>query len=157
MASRRNVVTIGGQRMFLWRAVDAEEEVLDILVQPRRDKKAAIRLLRRLLKDQGVVPTSITTDKLKSYSAAIRVLRLQHVHVTEGNSNNRAENSHQPTRRRERCWIGFKDPGTTQRFLSAHAAFYNAFNIQRHLIDRHHLKIHRAAELAQWKVVTGIA
>jgi putative transposase len=150
-------VTIGGQRMYLWRAVDAEGEVLDVLVQPRRDKKAAVKLLRRLLKKQGVVPTSITTDKLKSYGAAIRELRLRHVHVTGGRSNNRAENSHQPTRRRERCWIGFKRPGTTQRFLSAHAAGHNAFNIQRHLISRRHMKIHRAAAFSQWRVIAGVA
>jgi putative transposase len=132
-------------------------EVLDVLVQRGRDKKAALKLLRRLLKKQGIVPTSITTDKLKSYGAAIRDLGLQHLHVTGGRANNRAENSHQPTRRRERCWIGFKDPGTTQRFLSAHAAVYNAFNIQRRLINRCHLKIYRATAFSQWRVVAGVA
>jgi putative transposase len=150
-------VSIGGRRMYLWRAVDAEGEVLDILVQPRRDKRAAIKLMRRLLKKQGVSPASITTDKLGSYRAALRDLGLQGRHVTGGRSNNRAENSHQPVRRRERCWIGFKDPGPTQRFLSAHAAVYNAFNLQRHLISRRHMKIHRAAALAQWKVVASVA
>lgn len=149
-------VSIGGRRMYLWRAVDAEGEVLDILVQPRRDKNAAIKLMRRLLKKQGIVPTSITTDKLGSYRAALRDLGLQGRHVTGGRSNNRAENSHQPVRRQERSWIGFKGPGTTQRFLAAHAAVYNAFNLQRHLTTRRHMKIHRAAALAHWKVVAGV-
>ena len=150
-------VTIGGQRMYLWRAVDAEGEVLDILVQPRRDKKAAMKLVRRLLKKHGIGPASITTDKLGSYRAALRDLGLRDRHVTGGRSNNRAENSHQPVRRRERCWIGFRNPGSTQRFLSAHAAVYNAFNLQRHLISRHRMKIHRTAALAQWKFVAGVA
>ena len=150
-------VTIGGQRMYLWRAVDAEGEVLDILVQPRRDKKAAMKLMRRLLKKHGIVPASITTDKLGSYRAALRDLGLRDRHVTGGRSNNRAENSHQPVRRRERCWIGFRNPGSTQRFLSAHAAVYNAFNLQRHLISRHRMKTHRTAALAQWKFVAGVA
>ena len=109
-------VSIGGRRMYLWRAVDAECEVLDILVQPRRDKRAAMKLMRRLLKRQGVIPASITTDKLGSYRAALKDLRLRHLHVTGGRSNNRAENSHQPIRRRERCWIGFKYPGGRNDF-----------------------------------------
>lgn len=150
-------VSIGGRRMYLWRAVDAEGEVLDILLQRRRDKRAAINLMRKLLRKQGVVPTSITTDKLGSYRSALRDFGLLDRHITGGRSNNRAENSHQPTRRRERCWIGFKNPGTTQRFLSAHAAVYNAFNFQRHLISRNHMKTHRAAALVQWKFVAGIA
>ena len=150
-------VSIGGRRMYLWRAVDAEGEVLDILVQPRRDKKAAIKLMRRLLKKQGIVPTSVTTDKLGSYRGAMRDLGLSNRHVTGCRSNNRAENSHQPVRRRERSWIGFKDPGATQRFLSAHAAVYNAFNLQRHLISRYRMKLHRAAAIAQWKFVAGVA
>ena len=137
--------------------MDAEGEVLDILVQSRRDKRAALKLMRRLLKRQGVVPASITTDRLASYRAALRDLGLRDRHVTGGRSNNRAENSHQPVRRRERCWIGFMNPGTTQRFLSSHAAVYNAFNFQRHLIPRRYLKIHRAAALAQWKFVAGVA
>ena len=150
-------VSIGGRRMYLWRAVDAEGEVLEVLVQPWRDKRTALKLMRRLLKKQGVVPTTITTDKLGSYRAALRDLGLSSRHVTGRRSNNRAENSHQPVRRRERCWIGFKNPGSTQRFLSAHAVIYNAFNLQRHLISRRQMKIHRLAALAQWKVVAGVA
>ena len=77
-------VSIGGRRMYLWRAVDAEGVVLDILVQPRRDKRAALKLIRRLLKKQGIFPASITTDRLASYRAAIRNLDLLNLHVTGG-------------------------------------------------------------------------
>ncbi len=121
--------------MYLWRAVDAEGEVLDILVQPRRDKHAAKKLIRKLLRKQGIPPTTFVTDKLRSYVAALGDLGFKQRHVTGGRLNNRAENSHQPVRRRERSWIGFKRPGTTQRFLSTHATIYNCFNFQRHLIS----------------------
>ena len=139
LAPRRSVCPDQWKNHHLWRAVDAEGEVLDILVQPRRDKRAALKLMRQLLKKQGVVPTSITTDRLGSYRAALRDLGLQDRHLVGGRSNNRAQNSHQPVRRRERSWIGFKDPGTTQRFLSAHAAVFNTFNLQRHLISRRYM------------------
>jgi putative transposase len=103
-------VSIGGRRMYLWRAVDSEGEVLDILVLPKRDKRAALKLMRKLLKKQGFTPDAIVTDKLRSYGAALRDLGLSGRHVTGGRSNNRAENSHQPVRRRERASIGFKSP-----------------------------------------------
>lgn len=116
-------VRIGGKIQYLWRAVDNEGEVLDIIVQPRRDRKAALKLLRRLLKRQGYVPDAIVTDRLRSYGAALRDLGLADGHVTGGRSNNRAEVSHQPTRRRERQHLGFSSPGSAQRFLAIHAAF----------------------------------
>lgn len=122
---------IGGKTVYLWRAVDDEGEVLDILVQSRRDRKAALKLLRKLLKRQGYVPDAIVTDLLRSYGAALRELRLGHRHVTGGRSNNRAEVSHQPTRRRERQQIRFKSPGSAQRFLASHSAISNHFNVQR--------------------------
>jgi transposase-like protein len=150
-------VSIGGRQMYLWRAVDAEGEVLDVLVQQRRDKRAALKLLRRLLKKQGIRPEAIVTDKLRSYGAALRSLGMQRRQVTGGRSNNRAENSHQPVRRRERAWLGFKDPGSTQRFLSAHAAVHNTFNVQRHLISRRTLRSFRAAAFAQWNIAAGVA
>jgi len=101
--------------------------VLDILVQSRRDKASAVRLVRKLIRKKGVAPETITTDKLGSYGAAMRQLRLSARHDQEQRRNNRAENSHQPTRRRERKMQRFKSPGSAQRFLSAHAA------VQKHL------------------------
>jgi putative transposase len=147
----RLFVSIGGKKMYLWRAVDAEGEVLEILVQHRRDKRAALKLMRSLLRKQGFAPTAIVTDKLRSYDAALREIGMADRHVTGGRLNNRAENSHQPTRRRERSWIGFKRPGATQRFLSAHAAVYNTFNVQRHLISRQTLRTLRGEAFAQWE------
>ena len=146
---------IGGKTVYLWRAVDDEGEVLDILVQSKRDRKAALKLLRKLLKRQGHVPDSIVTDRLRSYGAALRDLSLADRHVTGGRSNNRAEVSHQPTRRRERQQLRFKSPGSAQRFLACHAAMFNHFNVQRHLISRRTLKILRAEALADWREIVA--
>jgi len=116
------VVRIRGRRMFLWRAVDDEGEVLDMLVQRRRNKHAALKLLRKLLKRQGVHPETITTDKLASYRAAARELGLSERHRPGGmRANNRAENSHVPIRRRERKMERFKSQGQAQKFLSTSA------------------------------------
>ena len=150
-------VSIKGTRMYLWRAVDSEGEVLDILVQRRRDKKAALKLMRKLLKKQGFVPTSVVTDKLPSYRAALGDLGLSKRHETGGRKNNRAENSHQPVRRRERQMQGFKSPGSAQRFLSTHAAIYNTFYTQRHLICRNTLRQFRGEALDQWRHATAAA
>lgn len=143
-------VRIGGKRTYLWRAVDDEGEVLEVLAQPRRNKRAALKLMRKLLKKQGYIPDKIVTDKLGSYSAALRELRLERLHVTGGRLNNRAEVSHQPTRRLERRMGRFKSPGSMQRFLSSHDAIYNHFNLQRHLISRSNLRHLRARALAEW-------
>ena len=147
-------VTIAGKRHWLWRAVDDEGEVLDILVQSRRHKGAAVRLLRKLLRKHGFAPEAIITDKLGSYRAAIRQLRLSARHDQRQRRNNRAENSHQPTRRRERKMQKFKSPGSAQRFLSAHAAVHNTFNIQRHLVSRRTIKAFRAEAMANWERAT---
>lgn len=146
---------IGGKIVYLWRAVDDEGEVLDILVQSKRDRKAALKLLRKLLKRQGYVPNAIVTDRLRSYGAALRELNLADRHVTGGRSNNRAEVSHQPTRRRERQQIRFKSPGSAQRFLSLHAAIANHFNVQRHMISRRTLKTLRATASADWREIVA--
>ena len=121
-------VSIQGKTMYLWRAVDSEGEVLDILVQARRNTKAARKLMRKLLKKHGFAPTEIVTDKLRSYGAAFRDMDLTAHHETGQYLNNRAENSHQPLRRRERKMQRFKSPGSAQRFLAIHSAIYNLFN-----------------------------
>ena len=149
------VVQIGGKRFWLWRAVDSEGEVLDLLVQPRRDKAAAMKLMRRLLKRQDYAPTVLVTDKLRSYGAAKAALRLSARHEQGLRANNRAENSHQPVRRRERKMQRFKSPGSAQRFLSVHAAVFNTFNVQRHLISRSTLRSFRVDAMTSWNVATA--
>src|SRR5437016_8093120 len=145
------VVRIAGKRMYLWRAVDDEGEVLDLLVQRRRDSRAALRLMRKLLRKHGFAPKLLVTDKLRSYAAAFRRLRLTCRHEQGLRKNNRAENSHQPVRRRERKLQRFKSARSAQRFLSMHAAVHNTFNLQRHLVSRSTLRIFRAEATAHWQ------
>jgi len=167
------VVKIAGKRHWLWRAVDDEGEVLDILVQARRDTRAAVRLMRKLIKKQGGAgqgprqaklggvdsvgfsPEVLVTDRLGSYGAAKRKLGLLGRHEQGLRKNNRAENSHQPTRRRERKMQRFKSPGSAQRFLSAHAAVHNTFNTQRHLVSRRTPRQFRAEAAITWEVATA--
>uniref|UniRef100_UPI003B525B65 IS6 family transposase n=1 Tax=Roseovarius indicus TaxID=540747 RepID=UPI003B525B65 len=146
-------LNIGGKIVYLWRAVDDEGEVHDIQVQWKRDRKAALKLLRNLVKRLGYVPDAIVTDRLRSYGAALRDLGLANRHVTGGRVNNRAEVSHQPTRRPERQQFRFKSPRSVQRFLSTHAAIANLFNVQRHLISRRTLKVFRPAAVADWREI----
>lgn len=148
------VVTIAGKRFWLWRAVDSEGEVLDLLVQSRRNKVAAVRLMRKLFKKQGFAPEVMITDKLRSYGAARTELGLSVRHEQGQRQNNRAENSHQPVRRRERKMQRFKSAGSAQRFLSAHAAVYNTFNIERHLVSRKTMKAFRTEAMAAWCAAT---
>jgi transposase-like protein len=151
------VVRIAGKRMYLWRAVDHEGEVLDMLVQRHRDKRAALRLMRKLLKKQGFAPKLLVTDKLGSYRAAFRQLRLACPHEQGLRKNNRVENSHQAVRRRERKMQRFKSAGSAQRFLSIHAAVHNTFNFQRHLISRSTLRTFRAEARVEWELAVAIA
>jgi transposase len=144
------VVRIAGERMYLWRAVDHEGEVLDMLVQRRRDSRAALRLMRKLLRKQGFAPKLLVTDKLRSYASAFRRLRLTCPHEQGLRKNNRAENSHQPVWRRERKMQRFKSARSAQRFLSMHAAVHNTFNLQRHL-SRSTLRIFRAEAASEWR------
>ena len=112
------VVRIAGKRMYLWRAVDHEGEILDVLVQRRRDRGAAVRLMRKLMRKQDFAPKRVVTDRLRSYSAAFQHLRLSCHHEQGLRQNNRAENSHQAVRRRERKMQRFKSAASAQRFLS---------------------------------------
>ena len=143
---------IDGRMVYLWRAVDAEGEVLDVAgpVQAR-NKHAALKLMRKLLKKYAFVPERLITDDLRSYSAAVHVLGIEHCHQRGRWRNNRAENSHQPTRRRERKMQRFKSPGSAQRFLSTHAAVYNTFNVQRHLTSAQTHRTLRAAAMDTWR------
>jgi len=151
------VISIAGRRMYMWRAVDSEGEVLDVLVQSRRDKTAALRLFRKLLRRQGFVPATIVTDKLGSYGAALRSLGFFGRHEQGLRANNRAENSHQPLRRRERKMQSFKSAKSAQRFGSMHAAVYNTFNVQRHLICRSTHRQFRTAAYNVWSNATAAA
>ena len=127
---RRTVLAVAGS--------GPRREVLDILVQPRRDKAAAVKLMRKLLKKQGFAPDELVADKLRSCGAAKSEIGLSARHEQGLRKNNRAENSHQPTRRRERKMQRFESPGSAQRFLAVHAAVFNTFNVQRHLTSRRH-------------------
>jgi len=141
---------IDGRMIYLWRAVDAEGEVLDVLVQSKRNKHAALKLMRKLLRRYGFAPTTFVTDNLRSYGAAARHLGMERRHRTGRWRNNRAENSHQPTRRRECKMQGFKSAGSAQRFLSSHAAVYNTFNVQRHLTSASTHRTFRTVAMNTW-------
>ena len=150
------VCNIGGERVYLWRAVDDEGEVLDLVVQRRRNTAAALKLLKRLLRNQGVDPESFVTDCLKSYGSALHVLGLEDRHRPGRlRENNRAENSHLPIRRRERKMQGFKSIPSAQRFLTTHAAIHNAFDLQRHMISRPTLRLFRARADSVWAKATA--
>jgi putative transposase len=148
------VISIQGRRMYLWRAVDNEGEILDLLVQPRRDRSAALRLMRKLLKKQGSAPRLLVTNKLASYACARRERGLSACHEQDLRKNNGAENSHQVVRR-ERKMQGFKSPGSAQRFLSTHSAVHSSFNLQHHLISRRTLRLYWAEAEQAWQVATA--
>ena len=151
------VIVIRGKKYWLWRAVDNEGEVLDFLVQPRHNAKTAIKLIRKLLKKQGVIPTRIVTDKLRSYHVAFKSFGLVAEHIDNKRANNRAENSHQPVRRRERKMQRFKSPGSAQRFLNIQSATYNTFYLQRHLVNRENFKQYRSDAFDVWTAASAAA
>lgn len=149
------VCWVRGRRMYLWRAVDDEGEVLDLVMQRKRDTEAALKLLRRLLRNQPVEPERIVTDGLGSYASALAELELGHLHAPGRlRENNRAENSHLPIRRRERQQQGFKSQASAQRFLTTHSAVYNTFYKQRHLTSRSVLRQFRADAFDAWSQAT---
>ena len=148
---------IDGRMVYLWRAVDAEGEVLDVLVQSKRNKHAALKLMRKLLRKYAVAPERLVTDDLRSYRAATLDLGIDHLHDRGRWKNNRAENSHQPTRRRERKMQRFKSAGSAQKFLSTHAAAYNIFNVQRHLTSAQSHRVLRAAAMTTWREAVAAA
>jgi len=148
------VISIGGRRHWLWRAVDQDGYVLDEIVQTRGDTKAANRLLIRLMKKQGLSPKRIVTDKLRSYGAAKRIVMPSVEHRSHKGLNNRAENSHVPLRKRERMMQSFRSVGGLQRFISVFSAVRNLFvppHQKRSALATH---IHRVCAMAQWKAVT---
>jgi putative transposase len=150
-------VKIAGQKHWLWRAVDQSGVVLDILVQSRRDTQAAKRLLRKLLKKQMRSPRRLITDKLRSYGAAKREIMPGVEHRQHKGLNNRAENSHQPTRRRERQVKRFKSPRQAQRFLAAHDQINNLFHLRRDHLPAPPYRAARTQAFQTWAEVTGVA
>src|SRR3954469_8281357 len=148
---------IGGKKHWLWRAVDQDGVVLDALVQRRRDKRAAERLLRKLLKRQTRVPRVMITDKLASYSATRGEVMPSVEHRRHKGLNNRAENSHQPTRQRERQMKRFKSAGQAQRFLSAYDQINNLFHLRRDHRPAAQYRAARTQAFQTWAAVTGVA
>ena len=149
-------VKIHGQQKYLWRAVDQDGEVVDVFLQTRRDSAAAKRFFKRLVRNHANEPRKIVTDKLRSYSVAHRELIPESIHDTTQYANNRAELSHQPTRVRERGMRRFKSALHAQRFLSAHAAVYNLFNLGRHLVSAKNYRIFRENAFATWTCATSL-
>jgi putative transposase len=149
-------ISIAGRKHWLWRAVDQHGVVFDILVQSRRNAKAAKRLLRKLLKKQGIAPRVMITDKLPSYGAAKREIMPSVEHRQHKGLNNRAKNSHQPTRQRERIMKRFKSAGQAQRFLSAHDQVANLFRRPANTNAADHRQA-RAQAFQVWADVTGAA
>ncbi len=148
---------IRGKLHYLWRAVDQHGDVLDILVQSRRNARAAKRFLRKLLRGLQYVPRVIVTDKLRSYAAAKREILPGVEHRQSRYLNNRAEVSHQPTRRRERQMQRFKSARHAQRFLSAHSRIHNHFQLRRHRLTADQHRAARDAAFRTWREVVGLA
>ena len=149
------VITIKGRQSYLWRAVDSEGNVLDILMQQHRDTKAAKRFFRKLLKQQGFVPRVIVSDKLKSDEAAQKQMLKSVEHRQHKGLNNRAENSHQPTRMRERRMRKFKSPGQAQRFLSACGPIRDHFHPNQHQLTAQRYREQMRQRIQDWQEIVG--
>ena len=147
-------VKINGEMHYLWRAVDHEGEVLEVFATKHRDRKAALAFLKRTMKRYGR-PEVIVTDRLRSYRAAMREIGNEARQVTGRWLNNRAENSHQPFRRRERAMAKFRTPATLQKFAAVHASVHNHLNQERHLHTRKNFKLNRSAALAEWRQLSA--
>ena len=147
-------VKIQGRQQYLWRAVDEDGDAIDVLVQSRRNRRAAIRFFRKLLKRQGGVPRRLVTDQRRSYPAAHRTVMPSVVHCTGQCANNRAEVSHQPTRQRERQMRRFKSAAHAQRCLSVHGPIQNLFRVGRHLLRAVHHRWLRTRSFRIWDEVT---
>ena len=143
-------VRINGEMHYLWRAVDHEGEVLEVFATKQRDRKAALRFLKRAMKRYGQ-PKVIVTDRLKSYRAAMNVIGNAAAQTCGQWLNNRAEHSHQPFRRREGAMARFRDIKTLKKFAAAHASIHNHFNQERHLYNRENFKLNRFAALTEWR------
>ncbi len=143
-------VRVNGEQLYLWRAVDHEGEVLESFVTRRRDRKAALRFIRKAMKRYGR-PESVVTDRLRSYRAAMKEIGNAARQVIGRWLNNRAENSHQPFRRRERAMARFRTAKSLQKFASIHCSVHNHFNQERHLNNRVNFKLNRAAALTEWR------
>ena len=143
-------VKINGETHYLWRAVDHEGEVLESFVTKHRDRKAALKFLRKTMKRHGR-PHIFVTDKLRSYGAAMKEIGNADRQETGRWKNNRAENSHQPFRRRERTMLRFRRMRTLQKFAAVHGSVHNHFNAERHLYNRSNFKLNRAAALTEWR------
>ena len=143
-------IKINGKQYYLWRAVDQDGEVVDVYLQAKRDGAAAKRFFKRLLRSHGGEPRKIVTDKLRSYGVAHRELIPDTIHSTQQYENNRAEQSHEVTRVRERGMRRFKSVRQAQRFVTAHAAVSNLFNLGRHFVRAEHYRDLRMSAFGQW-------
>jgi len=148
-------VKINGKQHYLWRAVDQDGEVVDVYLQAKRDGAAAKRFFKRLLRSHGGEPRKIVTDKLRSYPVAHREVIPETIHITNRYANNRAEQSHEATRARERGMKKFKSVSQAQRFVSAHTAVHNLFNLGRHLIRAQHYRDLRDTAFGEWSRVVA--
>ena len=147
---------IDGRLQYLWRAVDQDGSVLDILVQPHRDKKAATRFFRKLLRGSKYAPRVVVTDRLASYISPCAELLPNTAHRRDKRLNNRAENSHQSTRERERRMRGFKSVGHAQRFLSIFGLVADLFGVGRHLLSARSYRVALGRRFIEWRSITGV-